>query len=61
MYNNDNQISIDMKDDVQHNDFIGTSAADISDFESLNDSIKTKGIDAKNQNKLQNPNPFYAY
>jgi len=34
-----------MKASVQYNDFIGTAAADISDFKSLDDLMKSQRID----------------
>ncbi|MBC3794972.1 hypothetical protein [Spirosoma utsteinense] len=34
-----------MKADVQHNDFKGTVAADISDFHDLSDFLNDKGVD----------------
>lgn len=36
-----------MKADVQYNDFIGTSAADINDFQNLYQFLESKGIDTK--------------
>lgn len=34
-----------MKASVQYNDFIGTSAADISDHENLNQFLSSRGVD----------------
>jgi hypothetical protein len=36
-----------MKASVQYNDFIGTSAADISDHTNLNEFLATRGVDTK--------------
>ena len=36
-----------MKAEVQYNDFIGTAAADISDFTNLNDFLKSRGVNTE--------------
>lgn len=39
-----------MEASVQYNDFLGTSAADISDFASLDDYLNSKGVDTNRYN-----------
>lgn len=41
-----------MKANVQYNDFIGTSAADISDHTDLNKFLEHKGIDTKRYDSI---------
>ena len=36
-----------MKAEVQYNDFVGTTAADISDFQSLEDYLRSKNVDVE--------------
>ncbi|OJV32035.1 MAG: hypothetical protein BGO29_00945 [Bacteroidales bacterium 36-12] len=41
-----------MKADVQYNDFVGTSAADISDFSHLNDFLSARGVDTSRYDSI---------
>jgi hypothetical protein len=41
-----------MKAKVQYNDFIGTSAADISDHTSLDDFLNERGVDTNRYNAI---------
>ena len=41
-----------MKADVQYNDFIGTSAADISDHTDLNKYLESRGVDTNRYNSI---------
>lgn len=41
-----------MKAKVQYNDFVGTAAADISDFTNLRNILKEKGIDVNKFNPI---------
>lgn len=41
-----------MKASVQYNDFIGTSAADISDHTNLNEFLASRGVDTDRYNAI---------
>lgn len=41
-----------MKANAQYNDFVGTSAADISDFGNLNDFLKKRNVDTDRYNAV---------